>query len=120
MDATVSSGTALKIAVDWEHQLAYSSSCRLKVWDLSRGTWVKTLEGPLTRCHCFAVDWPRCRSLHGTVRASNVDSVMQLWNLDEDALLRRYRGHTDRVSCLSVDWQEERVITGSHDKDLRL
>lgn len=48
------------------------------------------------------------------------NGVLRLWDLEEGKVQQALFGHTDAVHCCDADWQQDKAVSGSQDRALRV
>lgn len=87
----------------------------IRVWDLARGTLLRTLRGHTGLVHRirFARDGTRLVS-------ASADTTVRLWDLQRGELLRCLSGHTGNVDCVAIAPAGDYLLSGSRDGTVRL
>jgi len=58
---------------------------------------------------------------HQLILCGTATGAVCVWNYSGDAsFVAKIEGHTDRVSCISADKNDNKFVSGSHDKTVRL
>ena len=107
-------GTAT-VSYDGKYALSASNDGGLKLWELSSGRLVRTIDA-----HTGII-----RDVHFLPHAmlalsAGDDSTIKLWDLAAGTLIRTFKGHTDRVTALSVSPDGKMVLSASQDKSVKL
>ncbi|CAK0816759.1 unnamed protein product [Prorocentrum cordatum] len=93
--------------------LSGSRDNTLKLWELSTGRCLRTLEG-----HTYEVMCVTAQGKDGALSGS-IDKTLKLWELSTGRCLRTLEGHTDRVPCVTA-LGEDGALSGSDDRTLKL
>ncbi|WP_437593510.1 AAA family ATPase [Sorangium sp. So ce1000] len=108
-DVAVTSDGRFAVSASWE------SDKYLKVWDLTTGQLLRTLQGHTSAVHGVAVT-PDGRF---AVSAS-MDETLKVWDLATAQLLRTLQGHTGWVNGVSVTPDGRFAVSASRDKTLKV
>ncbi|KAK1865697.1 hypothetical protein I4F81_008223 [Pyropia yezoensis] len=105
----------------------------LRVWDVEEGKQLAVLEGHADDVICVCVvDVPGAAGGGGTVQrvvSGSGDKTLRVWDVKEGKQLAVLEGHADDVTCVCVvdvpgaaggGGTVQRVVSGSHDKTLRV
>ncbi|CAK0873876.1 unnamed protein product [Prorocentrum cordatum] len=93
--------------------LSNSCDCTLKLWELSTGRCLRTLEGHTNTVMCVTA-----LGEDGALSGS-CDKTLKLWELSTGRCLRTLEGHTNTVMCVTA-LGEDGALSGSCDKTLKL
>ena len=111
--------TEFVFSVAWNPDSRYALSASwdktLRLWDVSSGKCLRTLEGHVSGVN--SVSWsPDGRySLSGSE-----DKTLRLWEVSRGKCLRTFEGHTSGVESVSWSPDGRFALSGSDDKTLRL
>jgi len=87
----------------------------LRLWDLTRGQCLRTLQGHKSWVQGVDVDWEQMMAL-----SASDDFTLRLWNLETGVCQHALCGHTASVLCLVADWAGKRALSGSYDRCIRV
>ncbi|MBW4631203.1 MAG: serine/threonine protein kinase [Iphinoe sp. HA4291-MV1] len=87
----------------------------LKLWNLSTGKEILTLEGNAGSVHSVATS-PDGR----TVASGNGDKTIKLWNLFTGQEIRTLYGHSSSVESLAISPDSKMLASGSFDGNIKL
>lgn len=87
----------------------------LRVWDLSSGKAIVTMQGHTDHVYC-------CTFFDGGRKAlsGSKDNTLKVWDLNTGKSTQTLLGHSDYVRCCAVFEDGRRAVSGSKDKTLRL
>jgi WD40 repeat protein len=92
-----------------------SDDSTVKLWDVTTGTLVRTLEGHSDTVHAVAF------SPDGALLASGSwDYTVRLWNVASGSLVRTLEGHDDLVDDVAFSPDGELLASGSADYTVRI
>jgi WD40 repeat protein len=103
------------VLADGSRALSGSYDNTLRLWDLTTGATLRTLEGHTDWVSGVAVLADGSRALSGSY-----DNTLRLWDLATGATLRTLEGHTSPVNAVAVAANGSRALSGSGDHTLRL
>lgn len=87
----------------------------LRLWELSSGNCVRTLEGHQYRVASVALTGDGRWAL-----SASWDKTLRLWDLTSGECLRTFEGHTNFVDFVALSADGRLALSGSRDKNLRL
>ncbi|CAK0816757.1 unnamed protein product [Prorocentrum cordatum] len=93
--------------------LSGSRDNTLKLWELSTGRCLRTLEG-----HTYEVMCVTAQGKDGALSGS-IDKTLKLWELSTGRCLRTLTGHAGAVLCVTA-LGEDGALSGSDDRTLKL
>ncbi|WP_437959531.1 NB-ARC domain-containing protein [Sorangium sp. So ce119] len=104
------------VAVTPDGHFAVSASFdeTLKVWDLSTGQVVRTLEGHTRRVTDVTV------TENGLAVSASEDKTLKVWDLSTGKLVCTLEGHTDSVEGVAVTADGCLAVSASRDKTMRV
>ena len=91
-----------------------SYDATLKIWDLLRGTEVRTLSGPPQPFYAVAVTPDGRWAISGSVK------ILSVWDLEHGVEVRTLKGHTAEVSAVAVTPDGRQAISASNDYTLKV
>jgi mono/diheme cytochrome c family protein len=106
---------SLAFSPDGRRALSGSDDNTLRLWDVSTGREIRTLEGH-TGAVLAVVFSPDGRS----ALSGSYDRTVRLWDLSSGRQLQRFDGHTERVSSVAFSPDGRRGLSGSWDQTLSL
>jgi hypothetical protein len=87
----------------------------LRLWDLTTGACVRTLEGHSGPVRAVALTGDGRHAMSGSL-----DGTVQLWDLATDASLRTIEEHTDAVVSVALSTEGRHAASGGTDATARL
>lgn len=114
-DGAAKSVNAVALTRDGKIGVSGTYGRQIKVWDLSRGTELRTLSGHDGSVEALALT-PDGRRLI----SASADTTLKVWDLASGNELRTLEGHSKRVAALAVSPDGDRVVSGSDDRTLRI
>jgi WD40 repeat protein len=87
----------------------------LRLWDLSNGQTIRTLEGHTNTVWAVTVTPDGRRAVSGSF-----DGTLRLWDLGTGQTIRTLEGHTNSVWAVTVTPDGRRAVSASADQTLRL
>eukprot|EP01087_Luapelamoeba_hula_P014784 TRINITY_DN4383_c0_g1_i1.p2 TRINITY_DN4383_c0_g1~~TRINITY_DN4383_c0_g1_i1.p2 ORF type:complete len:294 (+),score=56.73 TRINITY_DN4383_c0_g1_i1:1385-2266(+) len=92
----------------------------MRLWDLEKGTNIKTVAGHNGVIFCLYYDKERNIAVTG-----GQDKTIKMWDLNasnssKDGLIATLPGHTDRLCCLQYDGDANLIISGSSDSIVKI
>jgi len=106
---------AVHIGLDNRTLLSASRDRTIKLWDLARGTCLKTLEGHAGPVGSAVLSRDGRRVLSGSD-----DQTLKLWELSSGKCLRTFAGHGEAVLSVGLSRNGRYAVSASADKTLRL
>jgi WD40 repeat protein len=100
---------------DGTRAVSGSNDKTLKVWDLTTGGLLRTLEGH--------ADWVRAVAMSGDGRravSGSTDTTLKVWDPTTGGLLRTLEGHADAVNAVAMSGDGRRAVSGSDDGTLKV
>jgi predicted NACHT family NTPase len=110
-----SPSSALKTAGNYHKALSGSYDNTLRVWDLSTGQTLLTLEGHLNTVYCCEVFDQDRKALSGSY-----DKTLRVWDFSTGQTLSTLQEHSSAVRCCAVFDQDRKALSGSVDSTLRV
>jgi WD40 repeat protein len=106
---------ALALSPDGQTLVIGSDDKALRVWNLTRGSESKRIQGDNGKLNSIAF------SRDGrAVATGSADKVARLWDLESGNEIRRFEGHSGEVWSVAISPEGNRLLTGSGDKTARL
>lgn len=90
-----------------------SYDCTVRVWKISTGQVLHTLQGHSMKVYSVVLDHKRNRCISGAM-----DHMVKVWSLDDGALLYNLEGHSSLVGLLSL--QNDFLVSAAADSTLRI
>lgn len=106
---------SVAISPDGARLLSGGTDKTLKLWDVSAGALVRTLEGHEDHIVSVAFSPDGTRLLSGSR-----DKTVKLWDAATGVLVRTFDTHADGVSSVAFSPDGSQVLSGSKDKTLKL
>src|SRR5262245_20501105 len=105
---------SMSFSPDGQRLLTGSEDCVVRVWDLRSGERLIRCEG-----HTAAVTAVACFS-DGRIASESLDQSLRVWDGATGSQLHCWEGHTGGVRSIAVAPGGSLVLSGGHDKLLRL
>jgi mono/diheme cytochrome c family protein len=102
-------------SADGKRALSGSQDQTLRLWDVSTGKLLRTLEGHNGVIRCLALTSDGKRALSGSD-----DRTVRVWDLETGKELRRLLGHGDRVRAVALSPDGKRALSAGDDRTVRL
>jgi WD40 repeat protein len=107
--------TALKTIPEGEILISGSEDSKLKIWNLSTGKLLKTIDNDDQPIHSISL------TLDGKYLATgNRNGSINIWNLETSDLLKSWQGHIGNVYALAIAPDGEKIISGGFDEELAI
>lgn len=90
-----------------------SYDCTVRVWKISTGQTLHTLQGHSLKVYSVVLDHKRNRCISGAM-----DHMVKVWSLDDGSLLYNLEGHTSLVGLLAL--QNDFLVSAAADSTLRI
>ncbi len=112
---------ALAFSPDGKTLVSGSYDHTVKVWSLSNGKLIRTLDGHKDGVNDVLIspDGQFFFTAGGTAQP-NTNKVIKVWSMKTKKLLRTLKGHTLGVTSLAITPDGKTLISGSYDKTIRL
>jgi WD40 repeat protein len=107
--------TSVALTADGQFALSGSWDKTLRLWELSTGRCLRTLESHTDRVESVALTSDGRFALSGSC-----DKTLRLWELATGRCLRTLKGHTGAVTAVALTGDARFALSGSWDKTLRL
>ena len=106
-----------RVSVTSDGNYGFSASLDgiLRVWDLTSGQCVNTLEGHTDKVNSVSVTSDGKQAV-----SASEDKTLRVWNLTSGQCVNTLEGHTDKVFSVSVTPDGKQAISASKDKTLRV
>ncbi|KAJ5174322.1 uncharacterized protein N7482_000199 [Penicillium canariense] len=101
------------IAAHGDTLVSGSYDCTVRVWKISTGQVLHTLQGHSLKVYSVVLDHKRNRCISGAM-----DHMVKVWSLEDGSLLHNLEGHTSLVGLLSL--QSEYLVSAAADSTLRI
>lgn len=101
------------IAAHGDTLVSGSYDCMVKVWKISTGQVLYTLQGHTQKVYSVVLDPKRNRCISGAM-----DHMVKVWSLDDGSLLHNLEGHTSLVGLLAL--QNDHLVSAAADSTLRI
>jgi F-box and WD-40 domain protein CDC4 len=101
------------IAAHGDTLVSGSYDCTVKVWKISTGQTLHTLQGHSMKVYSVVLDHKRNRCISGAM-----DHMVKVWSLDDGAVLYNLEGHTSLVGLLALE--HEFLVSAAADSTLRI
>ncbi|KAJ5679813.1 hypothetical protein N7462_008057 [Penicillium macrosclerotiorum] len=101
------------IAAHGDTLVSGSYDCTVRVWKISTGQVLHTLQGHSLKVYSVVLDPKRNRCISGAM-----DHMVKVWSLDDGSLLYNLEGHTSLVGLLSL--QSDYLVSAAADSTLRI
>lgn len=89
----------------------------IKIWELTdTNKELKTLEA----AHTDLIRSIKFLPSFNRIITAGSDTKLILWDINDFSLIKTYTGHTDEITCLEVNSEGSKVISGSHDRLIRI
>jgi WD40 repeat protein len=89
--------------------------CKIKIWDVTTGQAIYTLEGHGDRVAAVAFS-PDGKFLI----SGSWDKTIKLWKLNNGQEINTFVGHTDKISCVAIAPNNQTIISGSADCTIKI
>ncbi|KAJ5082942.1 hypothetical protein N7532_011985 [Penicillium argentinense] len=90
-----------------------SYDCTVRVWKISTGHVLHTLQGHSLKVYSVVLDPKRNRCISGAM-----DHMVKVWSLDDGSLLYNLEGHTSLVGLLALE--NDFLVSAAADSTLRI
>jgi len=113
---------AVSITPDCQHVISVSMDKAIKVWELSTGKLLRTLEGHNDYVNAISVtpDGKYLISGSGDYFIGSRDCTIKIWELSTGKLLRSLEGHNESINAVIVTPDGNQIISGSYDKTIKV
>ncbi|KAJ5391222.1 hypothetical protein N7509_006712 [Penicillium cosmopolitanum] len=101
------------IAAHGDTLVSGSYDCTVRVWKISTGQVLYTLQGHSMKVYSVVLDPKRNRCISGAM-----DHMVKVWSLDDGSLLYNLEGHTSLVGLLAL--QNDHLVSAAADSTLRI
>ncbi|CAL5874365.1 uncharacterized protein PFLUO_LOCUS8661 [Penicillium psychrofluorescens] len=101
------------IAAHGDTLVSGSYDCTVRVWKISTGQVLHTLQGHSMKVYSVVLDHARNRCISGAM-----DHMVKVWSLDDGSVLYNLEGHTSLVGLLAL--QNDRLVSAAADSTLRI
>ncbi|CEO59824.1 Putative Cell division control protein [Penicillium brasilianum] len=101
------------IAAHGDTLVSGSYDCTVRVWKISTGQVLHTLQGHSLKVYSVVLDHKRNRCISGAM-----DHMVKVWSLEDGSLLHNLEGHTSLVGLLSL--QSDYLVSAAADSTLRI
>lgn len=101
------------IAAHADTLVSGSYDSNVRVWRISTGETLHTLQGHTQKVYSVVLDHKRNRCISGSM-----DSMVKIWDLDTGACMHTLEGHSLLVGLL--DLRDERLVSAAADSTLRI
>ncbi|KAJ5416114.1 hypothetical protein N7465_004809 [Penicillium sp. CMV-2018d] len=101
------------IAAHGDTLVSGSYDCTVKVWKISTGQTLHTLQGHSMKVYSVVLDHKRNRCISGAM-----DHMVKVWSLDDGAVLYNLEGHTSLVGLLALE--HDFLVSAAADSTLRI
>ncbi|KAJ5662502.1 uncharacterized protein N7477_010118 [Penicillium maclennaniae] len=101
------------IAAHGDTLVSGSYDCTVRVWKVSTGQILHTLQGHSLKVYSVVLDPKRNRCISGAM-----DHMVKVWSLDDGSLLYNLEGHTSLVGLLAL--QNDFLVSAAADSTLRI
>ncbi|KAJ6162770.1 hypothetical protein N7497_002749 [Penicillium chrysogenum] len=101
------------IAAHGDTLVSGSYDCTVKVWKISTGQTLHTLQGHTMKVYSVVLDHKRNRCISGAM-----DHMVKVWSLDDGAPLYNLEGHTSLVGLLALE--QDFLVSAAADSTLRI
>jgi len=101
------------IAAHGDTLVSGSYDCTVRVWKISTGQILHTLQSHSMKVYSVVLDPKRNRCISGAM-----DHMVKVWSLDDGALLYNLEGHTSLVGLLAL--QNDFLVSAAADSTLRI
>ena len=101
------------IAAHGDTLVSGSYDCTVKVWKISTGQTLHTLQGHSMKVYSVVLDHKRNRCISGAM-----DHMVKVWSLDDGAVLYNLEGHTSLVGLLALE--NDFLVSAAADSTLRI
>ena len=101
------------IAAHGDTLVSGSYDCTVRVWKISTGQILHTLQGHSLKVYSVVLDPKRNRCISGAM-----DHMVKVWSLDDGSLLYNLEGHTSLVGLLAL--QNDFLVSAAADSTLRI
>ncbi|KAJ5482968.1 hypothetical protein N7539_006414 [Penicillium diatomitis] len=101
------------IAAHGDTLVSGSYDCTVRVWKISTGQVLHTLQGHSLKVYSVVLDHKRNRCISGAM-----DHLVKVWSLDDGSLLYNLEGHNSLVGLLSL--QNDFLVSAAADSTLRI
>ncbi|KAJ5296059.1 hypothetical protein PENANT_c021G03317 [Penicillium antarcticum] len=101
------------IAAHGDTLVSGSYDCTVKVWKISTGQTLHTLQGHSMKVYSVVLDHKRNRCISGAM-----DHMVKVWSLDDGSVLYNLEGHTSLVGLLAL--QNDFLVSAAADSTLRI
>ncbi|KAJ5779732.1 hypothetical protein N7457_007452, partial [Penicillium paradoxum] len=101
------------IAAHGDTLVSGSYDCTVKVWKISTGQTLHTLQGHTMKVYSVVLDHKRNRCISGAM-----DHMVKVWSLDDGSVLYNLEGHTSLVGLLALE--HDFLVSAAADSTLRI
>lgn len=101
------------IAAHGDTLVSGSYDCTVKVWKISTGQTLHTLQGHTMKVYSVVLDPKRNRCISGAM-----DHMVKVWSLDDGSVLYNLEGHTSLVGLLALE--DNFLVSAAADSTLRI
>jgi F-box and WD-40 domain protein CDC4 len=101
------------IAAHGDTLVSGSYDCTVKVWKISTGQTLHTLQGHSMKVYSVVLDHKRNRCISGAM-----DHMVKVWSLDDGSVLYNLEGHTSLVGLLALE--HDFLVSAAADSTLRI
>ncbi|KAJ5544597.1 hypothetical protein N7461_006901 [Penicillium sp. DV-2018c] len=101
------------IAAHGDTLVSGSYDFTVKVWKISTGQTVHTLQGHTMKVYSVVLDHKRNRCISGSM-----DHMVKVWSLDDGSILYNLEGHTSLVGLLALE--HDFLVSAAADSTLRI
>lgn len=101
------------IAAHGDTLVSGSYDCTVRVWKISTGQVLYTLQGHTMKVYSVVLDPKRNRCISGAM-----DHMVKVWSLDDGSLLYNLEGHSSLVGLLAL--QNDHLVSAAADSTLRI